>query len=84
MRLVNDNADSCGLAVVSYKTWNWQNDGNNNARGIFNQVEARSRPRPCTTPFDENMMSYTILYVDPTETLTIQASKNRLLILIKQ
>ena len=28
-RLVDDDADSCGLAVVLYNTWNWQNAGNN-------------------------------------------------------
>ena len=28
-RLVADNDDSCGLAVVSYYTCNWQNNGIN-------------------------------------------------------
>ena len=27
--LVDDDADSCVLAVVSYDTWNWHNAGNN-------------------------------------------------------
>ena len=28
-RLVADDADSCGLAIVLYDTCNWQNAGNN-------------------------------------------------------
>ena len=37
VHLVADDADICGLAVVSYDTWNWQNDGNNTPLQIYAQ-----------------------------------------------
>ena len=30
--------ESCGLAVVSYKTWYWQNSGNNTAGPIIPEI----------------------------------------------